>query len=134
MYIKYDYWIGNQEGFDIANEVNGLPRRKWNGRVAPYHQVLAEVMMQEASKGIKLSTEHLDSVKITLQNREEPTMKVSYNGFTGELVKIERRAGLEAVIPGYNLEIWDDEKKVAYSFQSINLSDVKFIGGAVSFE
>lgn len=67
------------------------------------------------------------------KKKEEPTMKVSYNGFTGELVKIERRKGLDAVIPGYNLEIWDDEKKVSYSFNGVRSSDLKFIGGAVSF-
>lgn len=70
-------------------------------------------------------------------------MQVSYNGFTGELVKLEKKATGEYTITsydtkkhpvwGYDLSIYDREKKVTHSFTSVNLEDVKFIGGTVSF-
>lgn len=66
-------------------------------------------------------------------------MHVSYNGFAGELVKLERRT-----IPGnfitdtkaaivYDLSIYGSEKQVTHSFSGVKLEDVKFLGGAVSF-
>lgn len=66
--------------------------------------------------------------------KKEPTMQVSYNGFTGELFKLEKDFD-DIVRNGvvYKLEIRDHEKKVTYSFDKVNLSDVKFLGGAVSF-
>lgn len=82
------------------------------------------------------------------RNKEEPTMQVSYNGFTGELVKLERVGTgkiAETIIPidlpgascehvwFYNLSIYDREKKVTHSFTGVKLKDVKFLGGAVSF-
>lgn len=61
----------------------------------------------------------------------ELTVKVSYNGFTGELVKLERAFCNRGF---YELSIWDAEKKVTHSFSGVNLKDVKFLGGSVSFE
>ncbi|NCE63725.1 hypothetical protein D1159_03810 [Pseudoflavonifractor sp. 524-17] len=61
-------------------------------------------------------------------------MQVIYNGFTGELVKLERKdfrscgCGIT-----YMLEIYDSEKQVTHSFTGVNLEDVKFLGGAVTF-
>lgn len=63
-------------------------------------------------------------------------MQVSYNGFTGELVKLERatygipRSASETL---YGLVIYDSEKQVTHSFTGVKLEDVKFMGGAVSF-
>lgn len=57
-------------------------------------------------------------------------MQVSYNGFTGELVKLEKSF---CNTKAYDLSIYDSEKQVAHSFTGVNLEDVKFLGGAVSF-
>lgn len=57
-------------------------------------------------------------------------MQVSYNGFTGELVKLERHT----VYCYYDLSIYDSEKQVTHSFTGVNLEDVKFLGGEVSFK
>ena len=54
-------------------------------------------------------------------------MQVSYNGFTGLLWR------LELVDGSYELEIFDKMKEVTYSFQDVNVKDVKFLGGAVAF-
>mgnify|MGYP001029198311 CR=1 FL=1 len=78
--------------------------------------------------------------------KEATTMQVTYNGFTGELVKLERTSvdvTLRTSIIGmptqqsdswnYNLSIYDREKHVTYSFTGVKLEDVKFSGGAVTF-
>lgn len=57
-------------------------------------------------------------------------MKVSYNGFTGELVKLERAFCRPA---SYDLSIYDSEKQVTHSFTGVKLEDTKFLGGVVSF-
>lgn len=72
------------------------------------------------------------------EKKEAPTMQVEYNGFTGELVKLERKENRYAALPGigiqrYNLSIYDAEKRVTHSFDGVNLEDIKFLGGAVSF-
>lgn len=61
-------------------------------------------------------------------------MQVSYNGFTGELVKLERRTVVccaEHYI--YDISIYDSEKQVTHSFVGVKLEDVKFLGGEVNF-
>lgn len=83
-----------------------------------------------------------------MRKKEVHTMKVSYNGFTGELVKLERVGTgkiAETIIPidlpgascehvrFYNLSIYSSEKEVTHSFTGVKLEDVKFIGGEVSF-
>lgn len=64
-------------------------------------------------------------------------MQVSYNGFTGELVKLEKMDALllQPYVQRdiYNLSIYDSEKQVTHSFTGVKLEDVKFLGGAVSF-
>lgn len=74
-------------------------------------------------------------------------MKVTYKGFTGGLVKLERNLvaqssiAVTSVTPvlqltnttTYVLSIYDSEKKVTHSFTDVKLEDVKFLGGAVSF-
>ncbi len=58
-------------------------------------------------------------------------MQVAYNGFTGELVKLERedlRAfGMKDRV--YNLSIYDSEKQVTHSFAGVKQEDMKFSGG-----
>lgn len=71
------------------------------------------------------------------KKKEAPPMKVSYNGFAGLLLKLEAditELGLLAERVSYGLEIWDDEKKMKYSFPHANLSGVKFLGGVISFD
>ncbi len=76
-----------------------------------------------------------ESVFNTKEKEEANTMQVTYNGFTGELVKLERedlRAfGMKDRV--YNLSIYDSEKQVTHSFTGVKLEDVKFSGGVVSF-
>lgn len=64
-------------------------------------------------------------------------MQVSYNGFTGELVKLEKMDTLllQPYVQRdiYNLYIYDSEKQVTHSFTGVKLEDVKFMGWAVSF-
>lgn len=63
--------------------------------------------------------------------KEESAMKVSCKGTIGELVNLKR----EEVISGfvYELEIYDDVKKVTYLFHNLKLEEIKFLDGAVSF-
>lgn len=85
---------------------------------------------------------HLIRNKILDQmiNKEATKMKATYNGTTGELVKLERIRGFlvyhedtpRPPIP-YVLEIYDPEKKATVHFENVNLADVKFSGGEVSF-
>lgn len=71
-------------------------------------------------------------------------MQVTYNGFTGELVKLERsftgRFEIPVELDGaanakwlYDLSIYDIEKQVTHSFTCVKIEDVKFLGGGVSF-
>lgn len=68
--------------------------------------------------------------------REATTMQVTYNGFTGELVKLEKEPGMLGMTDdgkmyahvSYTLSIYDSEKNVTHSF-----TGVKFMGGEVSF-
>lgn len=58
-------------------------------------------------------------------------MQVTYNGFTGELVKLEREEIGSYRL--YSLSIYDSEKKVTHSFTGVKLEEVQFSGGTVSF-
>lgn len=74
----------------------------------------------------------------TSREKEEHTMKVSYNGFTGELVKLERKPDMKMFNSHigyiYDLSIYDSGKQVTHSFTGAKLEDVKFLGWAVSFQ
>lgn len=63
-------------------------------------------------------------------------MKVSYNGFAGELVKLERKDlrayGVKEFF--YDLAIEDKEKHVTHQFTDVKLADLKFSEVAVSFD
>lgn len=82
------------------------------------------------------------------EKEEKPAMKATYNGFTGELVKLERLSISQSmsavnVISGstinqkisrlYNLSIYDSENHVTHSFTNVKLEDVKFSGGVMTF-
>ncbi len=68
-------------------------------------------------------------------------MQVTYNGFTGELVKLERVSRDKSDVPigikfdqlPFDLSIYDSQKNVTHSFTGVKLEDVKFLGGAVTF-
>ena len=61
-------------------------------------------------------------------------MKVTCNGFTGELTKLERRPPLMFYNQFiYDISIYDGEKKVTHSFTGVKLEEVQFSGGTVSF-
>lgn len=63
-------------------------------------------------------------------------MRVTYNGFTGELMKLEREIGMMGITDDglvhfdvrYTLTIYDSKKKVTHSFNGVKLENVKFIG------
>lgn len=80
----------------------------------------------------------------SVSESEERKMKVSYKGFTGELLKLEReekQSGGLASLSGsrcepfffYKLDIFDKEKDAKISFHDVLLRDVKFLGGEVTF-
>lgn len=73
-------------------------------------------------------------------------MQVSYNGFTGELVKLERSTSGKFKFPVglteteniefewlYDLSIYDSKNHVTHSFSGIKMKEVKFMGGVVTF-
>lgn len=62
--------------------------------------------------------------------KEKPALKVCYKEFKGELVKLERKETYGAL---YDLSVFDKEKKVTHSFTGVNLEDVKFLDGVLSF-
>lgn len=81
---------------------------------------------------------------IMAEKKEAPTMQVEYNGFTGELVKLERSYTGKFELPVglteaahvkwlYDLSIYDSKQQVTHSFTGVKLYDIKFLGGAVSF-
>lgn len=93
--------------------------------------ILRHVMEENAKK-------YREIIKDGLNKKEELTMQVSYNGFTGELVKLEYKhrtynARTGEDFASYDLSIYDSEKQVTHSFTGVKLEDVKFLGGAVSF-
>jgi len=84
--------------------------------------------------------ECMDAVKNCIKEalnkeKEENTIQVTYNGFTGELVNLERIKcpPLNGAYI-YDISIYDDEKRCTHSFTSVKLKDVKFLGGGVSFK
>lgn len=82
------------------------------------------------------------------REKEATTMQVTYNGFTGDLVKLERKheqgrkfetstdclcGGRPYEITTYDISIYESEKKVTHSFTGVKLENVKFLGGEVEF-
>lgn len=61
-------------------------------------------------------------------------MKVTYNGFTGLLMKLDGEHSRNSTFGRFfDLTIFDMEKNVTYYFACVDIADVKFMGGAVSF-
>ena len=70
--------------------------------------------------------------------KEATTMQVTYNGFTGELVKLERTFApypYVAKVAQYDLTITILKEGVCADvhFTGVRLEDVKFLGGVVTF-
>ena len=66
--------------------------------------------------------------------KEAATMQVTYNGFTGELVKLERiKCPPLNGAHIYDISIYDDENRCTHSFTCVKQEDMKFSGGEVSF-
>lgn len=68
------------------------------------------------------------------KKKEETNMQITYKGYSGELVKLEKTKcpplnGAHI----YDISIYDGENMCTHSFTNIKLEDVKFIGGVVSF-
>lgn len=69
---------------------------------------------------------------IWAEKKEEHTMKVSYNGFTGDLLALIQVENQH--IKHYDLSIYDNEKQATISFTGVKLEDVKFLGVEVTFK
>lgn len=75
----------------------------------------------------------------TQGKQEEPTMKVSYKGVTGELLKLElsRKEDVNT-FPGvkkvreYTLEIIDETDGHKHVFKNVDVSEIKFVGATVN--
>jgi hypothetical protein len=77
--------------------------------------------------------------KNTFEKKEATTMQVTYNGFTGELVKLERTFTTYphvAEFATYDLVISVLQNGVCakVSFTGVKLEDMKFLGGEVTFD
>lgn len=104
-----------------------------------FEDVMREAIRQNSEKYRRIIIDSLNT------ENEEVSMKVSYNGFTGELVNLERIPNWDnyasVEFPAkfshqwfYNLSIFDREKLVTHFFTGVKLEDVKFLGGAVAFD
>lgn len=96
---------------------------------------LEKAIKENCENNAKMIVDYFNEINgIQKESKEERAMQVSYNGFVGELVKLERDFDFKRNGVVYNLEIRDREKVVTYSFDNVNLSGVKFLGGAVLFD
>lgn len=76
--------------------------------------------------------------------KEATTMQVTYNGFTGGLVKLERKVidpeslYIDSVpikfADGYELQIFTPDNSGIVAFTGVKLKDIKISGGAVTFD
>lgn len=69
--------------------------------------------------------------------KEANTMKVSYKGITGELIRLERidvPCSCTTAQPyKWELDIWDNARNCKVSFPSASKKDIKFLGGEVTY-
>lgn len=97
---------------------------------------LEEANAQFAQKWVEMAKKEIKKCLEQSKSRKEVhVMKVSCNGFTGDLVKLERHDLALYGCTGfdYSLSIYDSEKRATHSFTDVKLEDVKFLGGEVSF-
>lgn len=101
------------------------------------HDAIRDAAAKYADKYRKIIRDgFLDQPK----DKEETEMKVTYNGMTGDLMELIRNPIRGMTLDGrvvggitYDLTIYDHEKKATVHFENVNLADVKFSGGEVSF-
>lgn len=91
-----------------------------------------------ATPGAKASDALRNIMSKMYSEKEATTMQVEYNGFTGELVKLEQHKKKTNQFPctevcEYDLSIYDNEKHVTLSFTGVKMKDMKFLCGVVSF-
>lgn len=63
-------------------------------------------------------------------------MKATYKGFTGRIKNLNESSFFDKENIGnvlYDLSIYDSESCATISFEGVDLKDVKFSGGEVSF-
>lgn len=85
-----------------------------------------EMELEKSLRDFEIFKEAQDEQK----RKENFPMKVTYNGFTGELEKLERTHYGDH---RYSLFIYDGDNNCTHSFTMVKLEDVKFLGGEVSF-
>lgn len=85
-----------------------------------------ERLMDKAVKYAKRSTAEKRIEK------EEPKMKVSYKGVTGKLKKLEYAYNTYMNKDEYILEISDEADGHKHVFESVDVSEIKFIGATVT--
>lgn len=90
--------------------------------------------------GIKKCNEALKEIMENeiVGHKEANTMQVTYNGFTGELVKLERTFAPYPYVAKYatydlTITILKEGVCADVHFTSVRLEDVEFSGGEVSF-
>lgn len=116
-------------GFDIPDGPQEFTKGTFGGN---WSRVTYNVTKPTKTGSIdrKEMEEVIESWNKAVSESEERKMKVSYKGFTGDLLKLE----LEKSYTGkYTLELWDEEKAAKISFSGVSLNDVKFLGGEVTF-
>lgn len=90
-----------------------------------------ESIKEAVQKGIE---QYQRAIMNELNKKESTAMQVTYNGLTGELVKLERiKCPPLNGAHIYDLSIYDSEKRVTHSFTGVKMEDVEFLGGAVTF-
>lgn len=74
--------------------------------------------------------EGMPAITMEVKPKKEEPAKVSYKGFTGELIELKQTHYGDF---RYALTICDSEKKVKHSFDDVKFSDIRFLCGVVSF-
>lgn len=134
-------------GFDIPDGPQEFTKGTFGGN---WSRVTYNVTKPTKTGSIdrKEMEEVIESWNKSVSEIEESKMKVSYKGFTGDLIKIEAEKSsdvnfifCDGPLPvkhsgyteKYTLELWDEEKEAKISFSGASLNDVKFLGGEVTF-
>lgn len=118
------------------------------GRTSKSFSVCHKIGANYECSNRKEMEEVIESWNKAVSESEERKMKVSYKGFTGDLIKLEAEKAsdgnfifCDGPLPvkhagytcKYTLELWDEEKEAKISFSGVSLNDVKFMGGEVTF-
>lgn len=92
-----------------------------------FEEYIYELLRKDAEKYRKM-------IVAELKQKEATTMQATYNGFTGELVKLERiKCPPFNGAHIYDISIYDSEKNMTHSFTGVRMEDMEFSGGVVKF-